>query len=98
MSQTLSPGFIPSQTQKTSNFAYIFPSCRSHFSTVNRETPAVVKQRKSEALDDGRVRLTAPLAHRLQAVAATGALQFVQQLGGQHRARRAERMPERDGA
>src|SRR5215469_2478262 len=52
----------------------------------------------SKALDDGGVRLAAALAHGLEAVAAAGALKLVQQLGGQHRAGRAERMAERDGA
>src|SRR5437667_11231688 len=98
MSQIQNLGFILSRLQRTSNFTCIFPSGRSHYRAVNSGTPAVVTQRKSEALDDGRVRLTATLAHGLQAVAAAGPLQLMQQLGGQHRAGRAERMAERDGA
>src|SRR5690348_6935093 len=99
MSRTLDPGFILYRLEKTSNPTYIFPSGRSHFRAVNsREPRAVVTQRKSEALDDGGVRLAATLAHGLQAVAANGPLQLVQQLGGQHRARRAERVAERDRA
>src|SRR5215472_3453069 len=52
----------------------------------------------SEALDDRGVGLAAALTHGLQTITATRALKLVQQLGGQHRTRRAERMAERDGA
>src|SRR6266568_9198845 len=48
-------------------------------------------------LDDGGVRLAAPLTHGLQPVPAASALKLMQELGGQHRTRRAERMAECDG-
>src|ERR1700728_1843849 len=52
----------------------------------------------AEALDDGGVGLAAALAHRLQPVTATAALELVQHLGHQDRAGGAERVPERDRA
>ena len=51
-----------------------------------------------DALDDRDVGLAAALAHRLQAVAAAGALELVQQRGHQPGAGRAERVAERDRA
>ena len=51
-----------------------------------------------EAFDDGRVGHAAALAHRLQTVAAAGALELVEQRGHQASAGAAERMAERDRA
>ena len=50
-----------------------------------------------ESLENGDVGLTPAFAHRLKAVASTGALELVQQCGHQPRAGGAERMSERDG-
>ena len=52
----------------------------------------------AEALDDGGVGHAAALAHRLQAVAAAGALELVEQRGHQPGAGAAERVAEGDGA
>src|ERR1700675_5022351 len=49
-----------------------------------------------EPLDDGGVGHAATLAHGLEAPAAAGALQLVEQGDHEPRARRAERVPERD--
>src|SRR4051812_45087293 len=51
-----------------------------------------------QALDDGGVGLAAALAHRLQPVAAAGALELVQQRRHQPGTGRAERVAERDRA
>src|SRR5829696_2912149 len=52
----------------------------------------------SEALDDGAGAETATAAHRHEAVAAAAALELVQGLGHEERARGAERVAEGDGA
>src|SRR6476659_6549528 len=52
----------------------------------------------SEPFDDGGVGETAALAHRLQAVAAAGALELVEQRGHETRTGAAERVAERDRA
>ena len=50
-----------------------------------------------DPLDDRRVGLPAALAHGLQAEPAAAALELVDELGHQDRARRPERVAERDG-
>src|SRR6478752_1265346 len=52
----------------------------------------------TEALDDRRVRHTAALAHRLQAVAAAAALELVDERRHEPRPRTAERVTEGDRA
>jgi hypothetical protein len=52
----------------------------------------------AKALDDGGVGHAAALAHRLEAVAAAGALELVEQGGHELGARAAERVAEGDGA
>src|SRR5690606_15622678 len=54
--------------------------------------------RASGAFEDGGDALAAADAHRRQAVAAAGAVQFVHQLDGDDRAGRAHRMAQRDAA
>src|SRR4051812_47910718 len=51
-----------------------------------------------QTLDDRHVGLTAAFAHRLQAIAAAGALELVQQRRHQAGAGGSERMAEGDGA
>src|SRR5690606_38124530 len=63
----------------------------------DRELQAVLSLR-SEALDDGGVGEAAALAHRLEAVAAAGSLELVEQRRQQLGARAAERVAQRDGA
>src|SRR5690606_36694403 len=60
--------------------------------------PRVERAASAEALDDGGVGHATALAHRLQAVAPTGALELVEQGGQQLRARAPERVAEGDGA
>src|SRR5918994_5152225 len=55
-------------------------------------------RRSAQALDDGGVGHAAALTHRLQAVAAPGALELVEQRGEQLVARAPERVAEGDGA
>jgi hypothetical protein len=52
----------------------------------------------SQALDDRHVGLPSAFAHRLQPVAATGALQFVEQRSQQLGARGAQGVAQRDRA
>src|SRR5437588_2684999 len=52
----------------------------------------------SQPLDDGHVGLAAPFAHGLEAVAAAGSLELVQQRGHQPRPGGTQRMTQRDGA
>ena len=56
------------------------------------------RRRQPEALDDRGVGHAAALAHGLQAVAAAGALELVEQRGHEPGARAAERVAEGDGA
>ena len=71
---------------------------------LHRFGPPVIHTRRGagytlralSSLDHRGVGLATALAHGLQAEPATGALQFVQQLGHQDRAGSAERMTERD--
>ena len=81
-------------------------SCRADASPMPDAPPvtiagsaAQVKTRhRHDPLDDRGVGQAAALAHRLQAVAAAGALELVEQRRHQLRARRAERVAERDRA
>src|SRR5947199_3689851 len=57
---------------------------------------SIIRATGLEPLDDGDVGLAAALAHRLQAVAAAGALELVQQRGHEPGAGRAERVAETD--
>src|SRR5690606_23737605 len=54
-------------------------------------------KRELEPLDDGDVGLAAALAHGLQAVAAAGAFELVEQRGHEAGTGGAERVAERDG-
>src|SRR5688500_15958623 len=56
------------------------------------------KKRSAQALDDRRVGHAAALAHGLQAPAAAGALELVEQCGHELGAGAAERVTEGDGA
>ncbi len=51
---------------------------------------------RSEAFDDGDIGLAATLTHRLQSVATTGSLEFVQQRGHETSPGGSEWMPKGD--
>src|SRR5215211_4424196 len=80
-------------------------SCRADASPMPDAPPVTIPEAScrsrrgiSHPLDDRGVGQSAALAHDLQPVPATGSLELVQQRRHQLRARRAERVPERDRA